>query len=98
MKYGYIFHDWGLYDIVGFESVEDLTEDLNVKDPFGTHTFKKEDYCLVTMTPEVAKSFPYRYKVLENGNIMSIFYKKHIFNSKEEAEEYGKKNSSCIIY
>jgi len=96
MKYGYHFYDWGLWEIDELLEVEELKEDYITKDAFGTHKFKKEDWCLVKASKPIFilpqyKDGNFVYTEVNEGP----YYKKNIFDTKEEAEDYGRKHSSC---
>jgi len=99
MKYGYEFHDWNLWSIYEFTDVKDLKEDYVKTDCFGSHTFKKEDWCWVKATKDIFLLPEYtedglRHKMTNEG----LFLKSHVFDTKEEADEYGKTHSSCFLY
>lgn len=95
MKYGYRFQDWGLYEIDELEEVTELTEDLITKDCFGTHTFKKEEWCWVKCTKPIFLQATYDGKHINHTeHYEGPYYKKNIFNTYEEAQQYGRENSS----
>lgn len=99
MKYGYHFHDWGLWDIEELIEVSEMQEDYVTKDCFGTHVFKKEEWAWVKATKPIFlipswNGEGYHFEDKYEGP----YYKKDIFDTKEEAEEYAKKHSSCFWY
>jgi len=100
MKYGYRFMDWGLFEIDELEEVEDLTEDKIIKDCFGTHTFEKDKWCQVKCTkPIFLVNNRYNGKYFTHDeSCEGLYYKEHIFNTREEAENYGRENSSLNFY
>ncbi len=86
MKYGYHFMDWGLFDIDEIEEIFELTEDLIIKDSFGTHIFNKENWVLVKTVKDI---------FIGNHSQKNIgpYYKEYIFDTYEEAEAYGNEHS-----
>ena len=98
MKYGYHFYDWGLWDIDELLEVKELEEDYITRDCFGEHTFSKDDWVIAKVNdPEafihakyINGKFEYTYS--DTGP----YYKKNIFDTKEEAEAYARTHSSCF--
>lgn len=99
MKYGYCFDDWSLYHIDELEEVKEMTEDYMYRDALSRCNFKKEDYYWV----KSSKPIFIRARI-EDGKIKFTeeyegpYRKTYVFDTREEAEEYGKHNSSLNWY
>ena len=99
MKYGYRFMDWGLFDIDELEEVTESEEDYITKDCFGEHTFKKDEWvwakaCKPIFLVPYYDGHYYRHNEVYEGP----YYKKHIFDTKEEAQAYGREHSRCFLF
>ena len=100
MKYGYEFSEWGLFSTIPIVEVKELDQDYETVDAFGSHKFPKEDFVLVKtaepyfLIPRKTPTGRYIYDKVCEGP----FWKKHIFDTKEEAEQYGVENSGCGLY
>ena len=99
MKYGVYIADWNLYEIEELIEVKELEEDYITTDAFGKHVFSKEEFCWVIakdsifIVPKYIDG-KYSYTNVNEGT----YYKKAIFDTKAEAESYGRTNSQCFIY
>ena len=97
MKYGYHFSDWGLFETVPIIEVTELEKDYETTDAFGIHKFPKKDYVWVKtaepyfLIPRKTANGRYIWDKVYEG----VFLKKYIFDTREEAEEYGRENSNC---
>lgn len=85
MKYGYQFCDWGLFTIAEIVEVKELEEDYILSG----HIFKKEDYCIVRYSDK-------KYNYYVGGGDIDLFRKEYIFDTREEAEQYGREHSNCF--
>lgn len=94
MKYGYIFHDWGLFEVVELHEVKELDKDYHIQDQFGNHVFTKDKW-VVVKTYRDAFIGPV-VKRDDDLGYWGLFYKEHIFDTEEEAKKYGRENSNCF--
>ena len=99
MKYGYRFMDWGLFEIDELIEVTDMQEDYVHVDAFGQRQFSKEEYFWVRCSKPIfleahkaGKGFSYTEKY------EGPYLKEDVFDTREEAERYGRKNSSLNWY
>jgi len=91
--------DWGLFNIDELEEVTELTEDYITKDCFGEHVFKKEDWVMVKATKNIFLKPYWDGKYIQHTETnIGPYYKKHIFDTKEKAEAYGREHSSCNFF
>ena len=81
VKYGYQFHDWNLWSVDKIVEIHNFDEDFVINDRFGRHEFDHKTWC---------------YVKLNNGESVP-YIKEHIFDTEEEANEYGKRHSGCFI-
>ena len=99
MKYGYVFIDWGIYKIVEFTSVKELTEDDvakmtvdGINGPWEiSYAFTKENYVRVTYADPSQN--PYR-----NSLKPDLFPKADVYDTREEAEEKADRSCLCGAY
>lgn len=99
IKYGYVFHDWGLFDIIEILSVEELDNDTPFETKFTKMVFKKSEWALI----RTVGNMPYpivNKSILSNGAELKIgfFPKHHIFDSREEAEKYGMEDGRLTFF
>lgn len=96
MKYGYRFSDWGIFFID--EILETQTLDHDILWASGEVRYKADEWCYVrTVEPIfiVPKLVNGKYKY-EHSNV-GVYFKKHIFETREQAENYGKENSQSPL-
>ena len=99
MKYGYRFLDWGLYEIDELEEVKELTEDYYTYDCFGKHTFNKEEWVWAKAVEDIFLIPRLVDKHFEFDKVnVGPYFKKDIFDTREEAEAYAIEHSACILY
>ena len=99
MKYGYRFMDWGLFDIDEIYEVSEMQEDYHYKDALANCTFSKERYAWVKCNkPIFLRARAENGKLKFTEEFEGPFPKEHIFDTKEEAEKYGRENSSCNFF
>lgn len=92
MKYGYEFHDWGLFSVIPLEEVREMDADYVMSH----HTFSKELFVWVKAT----KPFFLAARKTNDGRCVwedsyeGPFQRKHIFDTEEEAVAFGRIDSA----
>ena len=99
MKYGVRIDDWNLYEIEELLEVREFTEDYSYTDAFGKHVFKKEDFCWAVAKDNIfiTAKWDGKYYQYDHTN-EGPYYKKAIFDTREEAENYGREHSRCMMF
>ena len=92
MKYGYHFYDWNLFDVVELHEVRDLDQDIEARG----HLFTKDEWVIAKVYTNVISPFP-TLKRDEDLGYWVLVPRKHVFDSREAAEAFGKEDSACIF-